>query len=390
MKYDVILVGTGFSGSVIARILSENLGLKSLVLERREHIAGNMFDKVDAYGIRVQQYGPHTFITDSEWIVNFIKKYAEWVPWDVTAKVEIDKKLYTLPFNYQFIREYYESNYAEKLIRKLEVAFEGKERVSIFEILDNRDSDIVDFGEMLCQKDYFPYSSKQWGIPMEAMDRSVISRVKFALSNDNRYIQQRYQYIPTKGFTDFFKNMLSDDNITVKTGTDALPHIKFDEEKQRVLFEWDGEIYDCPVVFTGPIDELFQSQYGSLPYRSLDIKFESFDVDSYQDVPFVSYPQTEGYTRIVEYKKLTNQHIKDKTSISIEYPVPYVPDLNQPYYPIVNAENMELYQKYKSLSEKYHNLFVCGRLGDYKYYNMDAAIERALEVEKEIESYVRE
>ena len=128
----------------------------------------------------------------------------------------------------------------------------------------------------------------------------------------------------------------------------------------------------------------------SLPYRSLDIKFESFDVDSYQDVPFVSYPQTEGYTRIVEYKKLTNQHIKDKTSISIEYPVPYVPDLNQPYYPIVNAENMELYQKYKSLSEKYHNLFVCGRLGDYKYYNMDAAIERALEVEKEIESYVRE
>ena len=104
----------------------------------------------------------------------------------------------------------------------------------------------------------------------------------------------------------------------------------------------------------------------------------------------MSYPQTEGYTRIVEYKKLTNQHIKDKTSISIEYPVPYVPDLNQPYYPIVNAENMELYQKYKSLSEKYHNLFVCGRLGDYKYYNMDAAIERALEVEKEIESYVRE
>ena len=119
MKYDVILVGTGFSGSVIARILSENLGLKSLVLERREHIAGNMFDKVDANGIRVQQYGPHTFITDSEWIVNFLKKYAEWVPWDVTAKVEIDKKLYTLPFNYQFIREYYESNYGEKLIRKL-------------------------------------------------------------------------------------------------------------------------------------------------------------------------------------------------------------------------------------------------------------------------------
>lgn len=126
-----------------------------------------------------------------------------WEPWDVTAKVEIDNKLYTLPFNYQFIREYYGEKKAKNLIEKLENAYEGKERVTVFEILDNPDEEIVEFGEMLCQKDYFPYSSKQWGIPMEAMDRSVISRVKFALSEDKRYIQQRYQYIPVNGFTDF-------------------------------------------------------------------------------------------------------------------------------------------------------------------------------------------
>ena len=390
MKYDVIIVGTGFSGSIIARKLADNLNLRVLILEKRNHIAGNMYDKVDEKGIRVQQYGPHTLITDHAWIVDFIKQYAVWEPWDVTAKVEIDNKLYTLPFNYQFIREYYGEKKAKNLIEKLENAYEGKERVTVFEILDNPDEEIVEFGEMLCQKDYFPYSSKQWGIPMEAMDRSVISRVKFALSEDKRYIQQRYQYIPVNGFTDFFNNILNSEKITVKTEEDALPHIRFDDKTGKALFEWAGEIYNCPIISTGPIDELFNTCYGALPYRSLDIKFKSFDFDSYQDVPFVSYPQAEGYTRIVEYKKLTNQNVKDKTTISIEYPQQYVQHVNQPYYPIINEENLALYEKYKRQADKYDNLFVCGRLGDYKYYNMDAAIERALSVEKEIEEFVEQ
>lgn len=216
MDFDVIVVGTGFSGSVIARNLSDNLKQKILVVEKRNHIAGNMFDEIDENGILVQRYGPHTFITDYEWAVDYIKQFAVWKPWDVTAKVEIDNKLYTLPFNYQFIREYYQRDYAEQLIDKLEREFVGKERVSIFEILKNTDQSIVEFGQMLCQKDYYPYSSKQWGIPMEDMDESVISRVKFALSEDNRYIQQKYQFIPANGFTRFFENMLSAENIVLK------------------------------------------------------------------------------------------------------------------------------------------------------------------------------
>lgn len=389
-KYDVIVIGTGFSGSVIARKLVDNLDKKVLVLEKRNHIAGNMYDEVDKNGIRVQQYGPHTFITDHKWAVDFIKEYATWEPYDVTAKVEIDDKLYTLPFNFQFIREYYGNVHAKMLIEKLQCAFEGQERVSIFDILDNPDQDIVNFGEMLCQKDYFPYSSKQWGIPMEEMDRSVISRVKFALSEDNRYIQQKYQYIPVNGFTDFFEHLLDSENITVIKNVDALPCIRFEEESGKVLFRWEGEEYDCPIVFTGPIDELFDCRFGSLPYRSLEIKFESYNEDSYQDVPFVSYPQSEGYTRIVEYKKLTNQCVQGVTTISIEYPEQYVRNKNLPYYPIINDANMGLYEKYRDLANGFSNLFVCGRLGDYKYYNMDAAIERALYVEKEIESYIKD
>lgn len=389
MDFDIVVVGTGFSGSVIARKLADNLGKRILVLEKRNHIAGNMYDEINDRGIRVQQYGPHTFITDYKWAVDFVKEYGEWEPYDVTAKVEIDSKLYTLPFNYQFIREYYDDRFAEKLINKLKNAFKGKERVSIFEILDNQDNDIVNFGKMLCQKDYYPYSSKQWGIPMESMDRSVISRVKFALSEDKRYIQQKYQYIPINGFTDFFESMLKSEKIIVKKNTDALPCMKFDGDNGKVLFQWEGRQFDVPIVFTGPIDELFDCQFGSLPYRSLDIRFESYDRDSYQDVPFVSYPQSKGYTRIVEYKKLTNQNVKGSTTISIEYPKQYAPNVNLPYYPIINEPNLALYEKYKKLAEKYINLFVCGRLGDYKYYNMDAAIERALCVEKDIEKYVK-
>lgn len=388
MNYDAVVAGTGFSGSVIARTLADSMGANVLVLEKRTHIAGNMYDRVNENGVRIQMYGPHTVITDNEWVIDFIKQYSEWESNDVTAKVEIDGTLYTLPFNYPFIREYYGQEYGERLISKLKNCFKDMERATVFELLDCTDEDIRNFGEMLCQKDYFPYSSKQWGIPMEKMDRSVISRVKFALSDDNRYIQQKYQYTPVNGYTDFFEHVLQSDKITVYKNTDALKYIEFDEERKQGLFNWEGKKLTCPIVFTGPIDELFSSCFGSLPYRTLDIRFKSFSIDSYQDVPFISYPQAEGYTRIVEYKKLTNQTVSGATTISIEYPENYVPGKNEPYYPVINEPNTGLYQQYRTLANEYSNLFVCGRLGDYKYYNMDAAIERALLIEKEIEEYI--
>ncbi len=388
MDFDAVVVGTGFSGSIIARKLADNLNKKILVLEKRNHIAGNMYDEVNDKGIRVQMYGPHTFFTDKKWIVDFVQEYTEWEPCEVTAKVEIDNKLYTLPFNFQFIHEYYEEEFAQMLIKKLKAAFGGMERVSVYELLDSKDDDIANFGKMLCEKDYYPYTSKQWGLPMENMDRSVISRVKFALSDDRRYIQQKYQYNPVNGFTSFFENILDAEKITVLKNTDALECISFDESNGKVLFSWNGTEHCCPIIFTGPIDELFGCRYGQLPYRSLDIIIETLNQDSYQDVPFVSYPQAEGYTRVVEYKKLTNQSVKDYTTISTEYPIEYVPDKNLPYYPIINDPNTNLYNKYKELADTFSNLFVCGRLGDYKYYNMDAAIERALEVEKVIEEYI--
>ncbi len=385
MRYDVVIVGSGLTGSVIARELADRTNAKILLLEKRSHIGGNMYDQKFENGVLVHMYGPHTFFTDEKWIVDYIQKFSNWIPLNVTAQVEIDDRVFSLPFGFQFIREYYEKAKADSLIAHLKESFPNQERVAIYDLLSQEDGDILEFANMLCEKDYYPYSSKQWGIPMGDMDPSVISRVKFALSDDNRYIQQKYQYIPQNGYTDFFKKMLESENITVVTDIDALELISFSDEAECTEISWEGQIHRCPIVFTGPIDELFSSQFGSLPYRSLDIEFKSFEMNDYQTVPFISYPQAEGYTRIVEYKKLTGQSVEGNTTISVEYPKAYISGKNLPYYPVINKANLKKYEKYKRLAGNYCNLYVCGRLGDYKYYNMDAAIIRAMEIEMQIE-----
>ena len=390
MNYDVVIVGTGFTGSVIARQLVDNLNASILMIEKRKHVAGNMYDEKDENGIWVHRYGPHSFFTDDKEILEYVQRFSEWKPLNVTAKVCIDDELYSLPFGFGFIREYYETNYAEKLINKLKAAFPNQERVAVYDLLNSADSAIKKLGEMLCEKDYYPYTSKQWGIPMDKMDPSVISRVKFALSDDNRYLQQKYQYTPIDGFTAFFERLLKSPNICINTNVDALDYFVYKDDKVEFRYSKEDEGFRGPIVFTGPIDELLNYKYGKLPYRSLNIRFDSFDIDSYQSTPFVSFPQAEGYTRIVEYKKLVGQTIIGKTSISTEYPVEYQKGINLPYYPIINEDNLKLYGKYKEEIKTYKNLFVCGRLGDYKYYNMDAAIRRALEIEKEIEHYITE
>lgn len=388
MRYDVVIVGSGFTGSVIARELADRTDAHILLLEKRSHIGGNMYDKTFENGVLVHMYGPHTFFTDEKWIIDYIQKFSKWVPLDVTAQVEIDDRLFSLPFGFQFIREYYGKEKADLLIARLKETFPNQERVAIYDLLNQEDEDIRHFANMLCEKDYYPYTSKQWGIPMEDMDPSVISRVKFALSDDNRYIQQKYQYTPVEGYTDFFRQLLASDHIKVVTEVDALDLLSFNDALGCCEIKWEGQVYRCPIVYTGPIDELFSCRFGSLPYRSLDIEFKSFDRTDYQSVPFISYPQADGYTRIVEYKKLTGQAVEGNTTISVEYPRTYVKGENLPYYPVINKANLEKFEKYRELTENYGNLFVCGRLGDYKYYNMDAAIVRAMEIGRQIEDMI--
>jgi UDP-galactopyranose mutase len=192
-------------------------------------------------------------------------------------------------------------------------------------------------------------------------------------------MQQKYQYMPKTSFTELFKSMLEHKNITVETNVDALDFLDIDSDRFKIRFK--GE--EKPIIFTGPIDELFGSLYGPLPYRSLDIVFKTINQDFEQIVPLIAYPQGDEYIRSCEYKYLYKQEIPGVSTISYEYPLGYdsrAAKGNIPYYPIINGENRKLYMLYRQLADKFSNLYVCGRLGDYKYYNMDASIERAFEV----------
>lgn len=387
--YDYVVVGSGFCGSVIARKIAEELDKKVLLLEKREQIAGNMYDYPDENGIMIQKYGPHTFVTDKAEIVEYISQYSDWHEYLVNNVAEIDGQLIPSPFNFKAIEMMYPPEHAQELIRRLSQKFPGVERVPIFMLAECEDEMIQEYAERMYIKDYIPYTCKQWGIPPEQIDRSVIARVKIVLSYDTKYMQQKYQLMPDVSFTQFFTNLLNHPNITVKTGIDALDHIQVDFDTQTVRFLDEGTT--VPVIYTGPIDELFENRFGRLPYISLDIKNVTHDEDYHQATPLIVYPQAEGYTRSSEYKYFYNQKVDGKTTVSFEYPMQYDPDAevgNIPYYPVINDANMSVYNQYRALADSFSNLYVCGRLGDYKYYNMDAAIERAFEVFESIYSCV--
>ena len=381
--YDIIVVGAGFSGSIFARRLAEEKNQRVLLVEQRPHIAGNMYDELDAYGILVQRYGPHLFSTDKYWIVEFLEKYAELVVHETKILSFIDGKYVRLPFNFRTLQQLVTPAKAEPLLKKFRSEFEGKDRVSVFELIEHQDDDIRNYGNLLFEKAYRTYTAKMWGMAPDQIDRSVLNRAMMSLGYDERYQNKDFQYLPKYGFTKLFEQMLNHPNITVCLNCDALEHIQLDYEKRNVLF--DGKLYK-QIVYTGAIDELFQERFGNLPYRSLHIEYRYERHDNRFALPcqVISYPQAEGYTRDTEYKQnnyLDNMDTPYKVKAR-EFPLPYRKQEergNIPYYPVINQENLARFSRYADEAKKFSNLFLCGRLADYKYYNMDLIIENAFE-----------
>jgi len=218
---------------------------------------------------------------------------------------------------------------------------------------------------------------KQWGQTPEEISPEVTARVPVLISHDNRYFQDTYQGMPRDGYTAMFEKMLDHPDITVKMGTDCRDHLTFSEDK--VLFE--GEEFTGEVIYTGAIDELFSYEYGHLPYRSLDFRFEHYDKESYQGRSVVNYTVSEDFTRITEFKYLTGQTQTDGTTIVKEYSFAYTGAEGEiPYYAIINDENNALYQKYAKRVQPLDNVYLLGRLAEYKYYNIDAIVKKALQL----------
>jgi UDP-galactopyranose mutase len=398
--YDYVIIGCGFVGSVVARKMAER-DKKCLIIERRSHIAGNMFDEVDKNGILVQRYGVHLFHAGNEEVWDCLKDFGDWQLRDDSIAVDFssdplegivyhnhpfkDSPIEPVhyPFNFSVIDTLYcgggYSVSAQELKEILLKEFPGRDRVTITELYDSNNKNIIEFANLLFELDFRPYTSKQWDIEPEKLDISVINRVPILLNYGTELVKVKYQRVPKEGFTKMFARMLDHRNIDILLHTDALDHLRIDVDTNAALWEDKPLPGGVTILYTGAIDELADYKLGKLPYRSLAFDWQTKYTESYQTGLCVAYPNAKGYTRILEYKKLLNQYAPGVTSIAVEYPL-QAGEGNEPYYPILTGDNKKLYAKYRNMLDAVPQLVLAGRLADYKYYDMDTAIERALEI----------
>ncbi len=395
--YDSIVIGAGFAGAVVARELAERGGEQVLVLDRRPHIGGNCYDVADENGILIHQYGPHIFHTNSERAFRFLSRFTDWYDYrhEVVAKVgdptgtsgDTDFEI-PVPFNLNTLEQVFPEEAKELSALLIERFGEGA-RVPILKLREAQEPGLKKIADYVYENIFLKYTMKQWGKTPEEIDPAVSGRVPVVVSRDNRYFQDTWQGMPDKGYTALFEKLLDHPGITVRLDTDAGEVLQLKpegdnaaDEAARVQFM--GELYRGRIIFTGAIDELFDCRYGRLPYRSLRFDFEYLEREKFQSHGVVNYTVSEDFTRITEFKYLTGETDKAGTTIVREYPFSYTGAAGEtPYYAINNEDNDALYQRYRELADSL-GLTLLGRLAEYKYYNIDAIVDRALDVATEL------
>lgn len=359
--FDYLVVGAGFAGAVIAERLASCCNKKVLVVESRRHIGGNTFDYYNNEGILVHKYGPHIFHTNSKDVYDYLSQFTAWRPYEHRVLASVDGMLVPIPINLNTINQLYGMHLSSAEVDIfLASKAEKKDR-----IITSEDVVISKVGKELYEKFFKEYTRKQWGLDPSELDASVAARIPTRNNCDNRYFTDKFQSMPLHGYTRLFENMLSHPNIKVMLGTDYK--------------DIEGEIRYKKMIYTGPVDYFFDYCYGKLPYRSIEFRFETLEMDRYQPTGTVNYPNEHPYTRVTEFKYLTGQK-HAKTTVVFEYPQAE----GDPYYPVPRPENAELYKKYHLLAEALPNVYFTGRLATYKYYNMDQVIAQSLTLFKKI------
>ena len=373
---DVLVIGCGLTGSVIARHFAEN-GKKVTIWERRNHIGGNMYDYVDRNGIMVHQYGPHVFHTDTAALANYMQKYDEWLDFPIKCRVSMLGKTTPSPFNFQTIDDYYSATDAVNLKKALLQEYPGRSKVTIVELLASTNFVIKQYADFLFAHDYSLYTAKQWGVSPAEIDPSVLKRVPVLLSYEDGYFDDKWQMVPRNGYTKWFERLLDHKNIHVSLNIEALNRLYICHQELVV----DGSPFKGLVVYTGPLDALFEYAYGALPYRSLLFEWKTEPVEHFQDAPLVAYPEAPDFTRITEYSHFPQKERTNVTTLAYEYPLTYQEGCAiEPYYPILTEESQKRHKQYQALAQSIQGLICCGRLADFKYYNMDQALENALSI----------
>ena len=377
--FDYIIVGAGYAGSVMAQKIATELNKKVLIIEKRNHIAGNCFDFKDENNILIHKYGPHLFHTNNKKVFDYLSQFTSWDIYNHKVLAVIDGKEVPIPFNINTIYEVFPDTLAKKIEEKLLNQFDYNSKIPILELKNSKDEDLQFLADFVYEKIFVHYTAKQWGMKPEDMDGAVTARVPIFVGRDDRYFNDKYQVVPSNGYSKLFENMLNHKNIKLMLNTDFKEVCKITDDG----FELMGSEFKGKIIYTGQIDELFDYKFGELPYRSVDMQFETLDKEYYQDAATVNYPNQYNFTRITEFKHI-HPTKSNKTIILKEYPKAYDKTKDTPYYPIFTDENQEKYNKYLEYSKKWKNLILVGRLAEYKYYDMDDMVERALEIFKEI------
>jgi UDP-galactopyranose mutase len=361
VSQDVLVVGAGFAGAVVAEQLA-TAGREVLVIDRRDHIAGNAFDHPDSHGILVHRFGPHLFHTNSDAVFEYLSRFTDWRAYEHRVLVSLDGKLYPLPINQDFINRYYGLNLDEAGVEK----FLASVREHRDPVQTSEDVVLNAVGRELCDKIFRGYTRKQWNLDLSELSPSVLARIPTRTNRDDRYFTDKHQAMPAEGYTRIFERMLTHPRIRIETG------VEFATIRESVRPRL--------TVFTGCIDEYFAYRLGRLPYRSIRFEHEHLaGVERFQPVATVNYPNEHAYTRITEFKHITGQQHAG-TSIVKEFPT----DDGEPYYPVPRPANQELYRRYQELAASEPNVIFLGRLAQYRYYNMDQAAAAALKAAAEI------
>lgn len=385
--FDAVVVGCGFAGAVCAQQLAERGNKRVLIIEKRAQIAGNMYDEYDEAGILVHKYGPHIFHTNNQRVFNYLRLFSGFLGYRHKVLSNWYGTYIPVPFNMTSLEMCFDEERAAQLEEKLVEKFGAGSRVTINELRQQEDPDLAELADFVYKNVFVYYTQKQWGTT--EVDPSVTARVPVLISYEDGYFQDKYQGMPAFGYTKLFEEMLSHENITVCLNTEAesvfdLRFSSMEEDAPLSSIYIKGKPFEGPIIYTGPLDEMFLSRFGRLPYRTLRFEYETLDQERFQPCGTVNYTVTEDYTRITEFKYLTGQK-SDKTTIMREYSLAYEDPQNQiPYYAIINEENEAHYNRYLKLTESLPNFFPLGRLAEYRYYNMDVIVERALDLSDKI------
>ena len=359
--FDYLIVGAGFAGSVLAERLAREANKKVLIIDKRDHIAGNAYDYYNNDGILIHKYGPHIFHTNSKDVFEYLSQFTEWRPYEHKVLASVDGQLVPIPINLNTINKLYGLNLNSSQVEE----FFASKAETINRIKTSEDVVVSKVGRELYEKFFRGYTRKQWDLDPSELDASVTARVPTRTNKDYRYFTDTYQAMPLHGYTNMFQKMLSHPNIKVMLNTDYKEIVDVIPYKH--------------MIYTGPIDSYFKYCYGKLPYRSLEFKFETIDAEYFQPTGTVNYPNEQAFTRITDFKYLTGQK-HSKTAIVYEFPRAE----GDPYYPVPRPENAEIYKKYQQLADTMTNTYFVGRLATYKYYNMDQVVAQALTLFKKI------